>query len=401
MRIIFLGLFIALFTSAFGQFGIPSSIRKSAEKHAKKKGEEIGREQAKKGEEAGMRAASDGIDKLVKWEDEQFGPVEIFIDENLIEESDVQWQKLQFVTGSDLIFYDKPFNFEEKRKQPTNWILSNDKKGSIEIGELDQGMSIVAAGPGSLTPKIDKAKEDYLPGSFTVEFDFLMTITPFGKPINLNFYAINEQSSEGFSPIIINQSMVIYKDSSAKYPVMANQDNGMPNWYRVSVSFDNGLINIYLNERKMITYKDDINPTGISIDFVAITPISFSNFIIAKNPKTVFEQLKEGDFTSYNIDYLMNYEKLNGVSISELSKIAVILIKNPDLKMEVDVYFSQSSKNKENKEFSKLKTETIKNTLIAMGVEESQLTVNNKGSIITSAINPKNRLSDAVVFRLK
>ena len=406
-KLLFLAAVALITVNSFGQFGIQNKIKN----HYKHKGEEIGNEHAKKAEDEGMKHAEDaeeeglkhaedGINKLEAWSDPYYGEVEMFVDNNLIEASDVQWQKLAFVRGEDLIFYDKPFNYENKRNEPSKWLFDKKSNGEVNVDELDQGKSILVAGKGYLSPKVENPGEDYLPENFTFEFDFMMPVTPYAKPISVYFYGIETKNSE-IQPIVINKNIVSYKDSLSRYPVMALDDNGMSNWYRLSVSFNKGLINVYLNERKMITYQDDINPTGITIDYYAITPVFFKNFILAKDQKPIVDQINDGEYTSYNIDYLIYKEKLSGVSIAELSQVAVVLIKNPEMKLDIDVYFSQSKKEKENKEYGKLKTEAVSKTLLSMGVAEDQITTNFKGNIISSEINPKNRLSEAVVFKKK
>ncbi len=404
-KLLFIAVAALISVGSYGQFGIQNKIKN----HYKHKGEDIGKEHAKKAEQEGMKHAEDaeaeglkhaeeGVNKMETWYDPYYGEVEMFIDNNLIEASDVQWQKLTFVRGEDLIFYDKPFNYEEKRKSPSNWVIDTKSKGKVSVDELDQGKSILVSGKGYLSPKTENYQKDYLPDNFTFEFDFMMPVTPYAKPISVYFYGIETKNSE-IQPIVINKNIVSYKDSLSRYPVMAYDDNGMSNWYRLSVSFDKGLINVYLNEKKMITYQDDINPSGITIDYYAITPVFFKNFILAKNQKPIVDQIKDGKYISYNIDYSINASKLTGPSISELSQVAVVLIKNPEMKLDIDVYFSQSKKEKENKEYGEMKTDAVSKTLISMGVNEDQIKVKFKGSIISSEINPKNYLSEAVVFR--
>ena len=406
MKKLLLVVVVALISvNSYSQFGIQNKIKN----HYKQKGKDIGKEHAKKAEDEGMKHAEDaeqegmkhameGVNKLEAWSDPYYGEVEMFVDNNLIEASDVQWQKLAFVRGKDLIFYDKPFNYENKRKEPSKWLFDKKSNGEVNVDELDQGKSILVAGKGYLSPKVENPGEDYLPDNFTFEFDFMMPVTPYAKPISVYFYGIETKNSE-FQPIVINKNIVSYKDSLSRYPVMALDDNGLPNWYRLSVSFDKGLINVYLNERKMITYQDDINPTGITIDYYAITPVFFKNFILAKDQKPVVDQINDGEYISFNIDYLINDSKLSGTSLAELSKVAVVLIKNPEMKLDIDVYFSQSKKEKENKEYGMMKTDAISQTLISMGVDEGQIMTKFKGSIISSDINPKNYLSEAVVFK--
>lgn len=401
---------MAFTVNTYGQFGIQNRIKRKTEAHFKKKGEEqaqkgidagidAGLREADKGIEAGLNEADKGLQKFDDWAEEEFADEIVFVDENLIDADHIQWQRLRFVTGKDLIFFDKPFNFEKDNKAPSNWYIK--KRSSTEISEFDQGKMIIAAGDGFLAPMVPNPEVDYLPSNFTFEFDFMMPISPFSKPMNINFYAKDKQSRKGFWPIKINKNMVTYKDSSAHYPVLYLDENGMDNWYRFSVSYDNGLIKIYLNERLMITYQDEIEPTGISIDYMAYTPIFFKNFILATNSQSIENQIASGSYTSYNIDYIVYKERLTGRSISVLAPIANMLKEDPSLKLDIDVYFSQSDKKKENSKFGQLKTDAIKLALISMGVLENQVSTNFKGSIESTAGNEENKKSEMVVFRKK
>jgi len=175
----------------------------------------------------------------------------------------------------------------------------------------------------------------------------------------------------------------------------------MDHWYRFSVSFDNGLIKIFLNERLLITYQDDVNPTGISLDYMAYTPYFLKNFIIATNSEPIEDQLNAGEYTSYNIDYVSYKEKLSGRSISELAPIANMLKADPNMSLDIDVYFSQRVKKKENAKYGKEKTEAIKEALVSMGASENQVSTNYKGYIESASGSSDNINSEVVIFRKK
>ncbi len=397
---------MAFAVNTYGQFGIPNSIKRKTENHFKQKGEEeaqkgvdAGLREADKGIEAGLNEADKGLQKFDDWVEEEFADEIVYVDENLVDADNIQWQRLRFISGKDLIFYDKPFNYEKDDKAPSNWYIK--KRSSTEIQEFDQGKMIIAAGEGFLSPMVSNPESDYLPDNFTFEFDFMMPISPFSKPININFYAKDIQSRSGFWPIKINKNIVTYKDSSANYPVLFLDESGMDHWYRFSVSYNKGLIKIYLNERLMISYEDEIEPTGISIDYMAYTPIFFKNFIVATNSISIEDQINSGLYTSYNIDYIIYKEKLTGRSISVLAPIANMMKEDTGLEIDIDVYFSQKEKSKENKQYGVAKTDAIKQALISMGVAANQISVNYKGSVESSADNTENTKSEMVVFRKK
>jgi hypothetical protein len=387
--------------SAFAQFGsIHRRALNETRKHVKQNATKIAEEETREVREEGLQAAEEGVEALETWYDPYYGEVKMFVDENLIEETDIHWQQLQFVAGKDIIFYDKPFNYEARSKHPAMWHIDEESRGAVQIDELDQGEALLLSGPGYISPKFKGSDGDYLPDNFTLSFDFMMPVTPYAKPMYVNFYGIENKNLE-LAAIKINKNFVTYRDSSSRYPVMAYDENGMYNWYRISVEYNKGILNVYMNERKMISYKEDFNPTGITITYDAITPIFLHNFMLAKNRESIHDQLASGTYTSYNIDYIMNKSKLSGPSIAELSKIALELIKNPEMKLEADVYFSQSKKEKENEEYGKQKAEAIKKILISMGANEDQISTTYKGFILSSKDNPKNYLSEAVIFRTR
>ncbi len=401
---------LMLFAFSFtmqAQFGrISNRVMHNAQRHAENKVVNYGTKQADKGIDKGLNEAEKGINKLTDWEEEEFGDEMEYLDTTLIDASSIQWARLTFATGEDLIFYDKPFSFDKKHEVPFYWIWDKKTNGKVQIDDVNQGYAMVCSAETHLTPKVKDPKKDYLPDNFTFEFEFVMPVSPISKPIKIQWYAMGEQEDLGYEPILINRTKINYKDSSNTYPVVMDNTTNFEDWYRVSVRFQNDTTRIYFNERLMIVFpeKKSFNPTGVSLDFFAYTPILMKSFIIASNPKPVSEQLLEGKYTSYKIDYLRDIDRLTGVSMSELVRVAKVMIANPDKKLDVDVYFSHEQKKtkvKENDEYCAKKARLIKETLQSMGVDEKQLNVTPKGYIIPSDFNPKNSLSEAVIFTLK
>lgn len=403
-KILAITVLLAFSVNSFGQWGgsIQNHYKNKVKNSYKRKGKAEGQKHIDEQANKGLDEADKGIQKYEDWEEKEFADEKVFIDTNVIENSQIQWQRLRFVSGNKIIFYDKPFNFEENEKAPSNWYINEKSKGTTEISDLDEGKIIVVSADGYLTPKIANSENDYLPDNFTIEFDFMMPVTPFSKPMNINLYAIGKQDKKGFSQIKINKNKVSYKDSSAYYPVILNEeDNASLNWYRFSLSFDKGLIKIYLNERLMVSYNDEINPTGFSVDYFAYTPIFFKNFMIATDKVSVVDQVYAGGYTSYNINYLSYKNRLAGRSISDLSKIANLLKADPSMKMDVDVYFSQFEKENENTEMGQAKAKAVEDALVAMGVGKGQITVIYKGAIVSKEGSADNKKSEMVVFKKK
>jgi len=400
IRIAVTFLLIGLSVGSFAQWGrIHHNIERNTRKHFEKEGEAIGEKHATDAANEGIESANDGIDKWEEWEEEQFADEKVFIDTNFIEYTDIQWQRLRFVSGKNVVFYDKPFNYEKDEKEPSNWFLKNKSKGEVQVSSLDQGKVIIVSADGYLTPKIENAEKDYLPDNFTLEFDFMMPVIPFSKPFYIYFYAKDKQKSNGSAPIKINQNVVTFKDSTGYYPVMANDENGMSNWYHLSVSYNKGFLKIYLNERLMVTYNEEINPTGITIDYYAIAPIFYKNLLIASDQEPIIDQINSGVFTSYDIDYIAYKNRLSGIGGSILAKVANLLKDNPDLKLDIDVYFSQFEDKSDNKKYGEAKTTAIAKTLLAMGVNVTQINMNFKGSVEQKPGSEDNLKSEAVYFK--
>ncbi|MCK5847389.1 MAG: hypothetical protein KAG84_08115 [Bacteroidales bacterium] len=405
MKIITIVLLLLFSLNSFSQFGsLKKFVTNKTKKTVTKKSEEHVEKQADKAINTAAIHLDTAFAELEAWEDEQFGFVKIKVDENFINPSEIMWQKLRFVTGEDMVYYDRPFNYEKKHKNPKHWNIDPDNKGTVEISDYGVGRMISCAGPGIISPKMKNNSEDYLSDNFTIEFDFLIQLNPFSKPIKLFLYDKVSQKGEGLSqPITISTTSVQYRDSIAKYPALMDNENMTGNWYRLSLSFNNGLMKVFLNEKEMVTYKDaGLNPTGMSLDYNAVPPINIKNLVIAQNPKTIYAQLQDqGKFTSLNIDYDIETERLTGISLSDLSKIAVILIKNPEMKMDIDVYFSKISDHEGTKELGQNKTKYINDILVSMGIEQEQINTVYKGKIMASEINPKSKLSEAVIFSMK
>ncbi len=390
---------IALSIGSYAQWGaIQKSIEKKTESHFRHKGEKIGEKHAEEGIKKGEDAAIEGVDKLTNWSDEQLADEETFIDTNLIEYNDIIWPLLSFTPGENVIFYDRPFSYEKEGKEPQNFYLKEKSRGKIQVLDMDMDKALLASADGYLIPKVKNPEKDYLPDDFTIEFDFNITVSPFSKPMYLYLFDKIHQSGKNLKPIIINRNKVSYKDSSGYYPVVATDENGMSTWYHFSLSYNNGIMKVYLNERLMFKIKDDINPTGLTVEYMAYTPIMFKNFLITSNLKTIKEQINSGKLISYNIDYNPSSQKLDGISVSILSKIAKVLKEDKNTKLDIEVYFSKYPKEKNNKKYGLEKAGAIDKVLTAMGVDKSQINVFYKGSYIAKANDTNNKTAESVIF---
>ncbi|MCK5857556.1 MAG: hypothetical protein KAG64_08700 [Bacteroidales bacterium] len=398
---------LSLTIGAQAQFGrVHNAVTRNAKRHAEKKAVDYGTKQANKGIDKGLNEAEKGVNKLTDWEEEEFGDEMEYLDTTLVEASSIPWGRLTFVTGEDLIFYDKPFSFDKKHKEPYYWLWDKESNGSVEISDVNQGYAIGVGAGNYLTPKVKDPKVDYLPKNFTFEFEYIMPVAPVSKPIKIQWYAMGQQDDQGYEPIYINRNRINYKDSTNSYPIILDNTQNFEDWYRVSIRYKADTMRIYMNERLLIVFpeKKSFNPTGVSLDFFAYTPIFFKSFIIASNPKSIKEQLMNGQYTSYKIDYLRSIGRLSGVSMAEMLRVAKVLIEKPDMIVDVDVYFSHEQKKtkvKENDVHGQNKAKLIKETLVSMGVDEKQVNMNYKGYIIPSDFNPKNKLSEAVIFTTK
>ena len=403
-KLLTLTLLISIGFAGFAQWGsIQRAVERKTESHFRKKGEDIGKKHAEEGINKGAEAAVEGIDKLVEWEDEQLADEETFIDTNFIEADEIQWQILRFVPGDEIIFYDRPFNYEKDGDEPKNFFLKKKTRGKAQVVKTDWGNTIIVSADGYLIPKVPNPEKDYLPDNFTVEFDFSTTITPFSKPMYLFLFDKEHQNGDGLKPIIINRNKVTYNGTSRTYPVVDNDENGMSPWFHFSMSFNKGIMQIYLNERLMISTVDStINPTGITLEYMAYAPLMFKNFkITTGNQYPLKERLAKGEIVSYDIDYNADRKKLDGISISLLSKISKILKENKDMKMDIEVYYSQKEKEKDNKKYGLEKAGAIDHVLTAMGVDSKQINVYYKGSYNTSAGDENNKKAESVIFKKK
>ncbi len=198
-----------------------------------------------------------------------------------------------FVTGETTIFFDDLSGNEVINQHPNKWrtTFSNAKDNS-EIIEYEGEKVIRLGSRQGISPVITQNKDDYLPDSFTLEFDASFSANSLDQRYYIKFYDLKNQKDivddENFYNDFTFTTFGVTDDltqgtlNGAEY----YQESPTPVWRHIAMIYKNNEMEIYYDGQH-IFHKGDIkgNLIGITISRSDISTNDrfLKNILIATN----------------------------------------------------------------------------------------------------------------------
>ena len=340
----------------------------------------------------------DGMDKgLDKVEDGVEGSIKKDKDGNVIEEEGdasyvSDWKNFNFVPGDDLIFDDKPSIWEENGEFPSRWIVKN---GQVEITDFN-GENVIKFNDDmpEIIPLMENPSEDYLSDNFTIEFDYFRPAG--GNRINIFLYDRKNQKIESNQDISIGYNYISVGSVRGAYPGIVNLNK--EEWVHISLSYNSGKLRIFMNEARLINIANyDANPSGFSFlaHFASVNKAYYlKNFRIAQDVEKYDARLNnKGKIVCNGIQFEDGTATLRPESMGPINKIYTLMLKNEDLKFSIEGHTDNYGEDKDNQKISEQRAETVKKTLIDMGISKKRLSTKGYGEnkSILENNNPENK----------
>ena len=156
--------------------------------------------------------------------------------------------KPAFVPGSQVIFEDN-FAGDRAGAAPSKW---NSQFGRVEIARLNNENVLAFSNIEDIIPNMNASK-NYLSDNFTVEVDFY-TRRENGGAWTLDLLRPN-RDDEGIRITwggIVGKNRMIrinwYTNFGDEHDVFANYDLSKEGWNRLALSYNQGVLNVYINE---------------------------------------------------------------------------------------------------------------------------------------------------------
>lgn len=282
------------------------------------------------------------------------------------QEANTKRKVSEFVPGEEIIFVDSQ-KIERLGEFPSKWDLD---RGTVEIMEFNGDKVIGFVTKGKIFPLMEN--EDYLPSEFTVEFDCY-----FHNYGNEGYY-LKFDSRE--CDIRINREGVKKEDY---YRTKIDSESG---WRHLEVSFNNRSIKVYYEGERLLNIPNvKIAPKNLNLEVLSFGASKnkyamVKNIRVAKGGVPLYDRLiTDGKFVSRHIYFEHNNAAIKSESLQVIERVAYMLEKYPDVNLKIEGHTDSDGAENYNLELSQKRAESVKSTLVSLGVSSSRLSTMGHG----------------------
>lgn len=309
------------------------------------------------------------------------------------------WAKYDFVPGDKVIFEDNLIG-EENGEFPSRWDLY---KGVAEVAEVDGENVIYLRGGGpSIVPYLENSDKDYLPDVFTIEFDIW-----FGYSYaTMYLYDRKNQKAQNADQdyITLGYNYLELYGSKSMYPAELKQKR----WGHIAVAYTNGKLKAYLDDTRLINIpRLDNNPTGLCIYSYHASdeyPIYIKNIRIAEGGVKFYDRvLEDGKIIANGIRFDVGKASLKPESMGIINEVVDMMKEHQDLRFSVEGHTDSDGDDALNMELSDKRAESVKSTMISMGIAADRLESKGLGESmpITDNSSPEGKANNRRVEFVK
>jgi outer membrane protein OmpA-like peptidoglycan-associated protein len=311
----------------------------------------------------------------------------------------LNWAKYDFVPGDKVIFEDN-LEGEENGEFPSRWDLA---RGTAEVAEVDgENVIFLRGGNPTIVPYMKNSSEDYLPDVFTVEFDVYFGYSY--MTMYLFDYKNQEHPKGSQDELTVGYNYLGVWQSTSKYP----KDVSDKRWAHVAVAYTNGKFKAYLDDTRLVNVpRLDVNPTGISFYSYHASdnyPFYLKNIRIAEGGVKYYDRvMKDGKIIANGIRFDVGKATLKPESMGIINEVIDLMKEHPDLRFSVEGHTDSDGDDNSNLELSEKRAETVKSTMIGMGIAAERLESKGLGESmpITDNSSPEGKANNRRVEFVK
>jgi OOP family OmpA-OmpF porin len=287
------------------------------------------------------------------------------------------YSNYDFVPGDTILFEDN-FSDDQDGEFPAHWQL---RAGQGVINQINGTAALILTEGNfvKVSPRM-KAEKNYIPGDFTIEFDFYANAGYF-PPMVMFQFAEGEDKNIEFGKEV--KTYYFSSDFDGTYP--GDRDNFADNWHHAAMIKKGSQIKCYMDQYRVLVIPDCgiFHPISLQIGGVADANnhIIFKNFRFASGGgmNIVGKAFTGAKIVTHGINFDIDKASLKPESMGTLNMIVRVMKDNPGLKFEVDGHTDNSGAAAHNLTLSQQRADAVKDQLLKMGIDPSLLTTKGFG----------------------
>ncbi|SFZ93418.1 OmpA family protein [Flaviramulus basaltis] len=317
-------------------------------------------------------------------------------EESSTNQSEVKvWSKYNFVPGDEIIFQDDLL-VEENGEFPSRWDLL---KGNAENAVFENENAINFENRSIVTPLIDK--QNYLPEIFTIEFDAYFNDVYYSwQSYNIRFWKgtkeyikLNSENDDIFKTLKIHNNGAYAETRIEKFTKKFegyddNIKGQLPGWKHIAISFNKRTLKVFVDQYRALNIPNlKIKPEIVSIESYTNNKdgliMAIKNVRIAEGGKKLYDRvMSDGKFVTTGILFDVNKATLKPESMGIINEVAKMMQEHPDLNFSIEGHTDSDGADDYNQQLSEQRANTVKGTLIELGIDETRLQTKGLGESV-------------------
>jgi len=284
-----------------------------------------------------------------------------------------------FVPGDEVMLEDQLVG-ERMGEFPSQWDLL---EGNAEVSRIG-GENVIFMREFTTIAPLMKNPKNYLPESYTIEFDFYIEADQPGwwrielMDPNGNHESVSrielfsapdaDRTIEGWWKTTTNET----RSSSSRANLSA------VGWHRISVSFNQRALKVYFDGVRMMNVPNVAQAGWFRI--YCTEKHYIRDIRIAKGAVPLYDRMmSDGKFITYGITFDVGRSTIKPESMGEINRIATLMRENPTLKFSVEGHTDATGSAATNQTLSEARSQAVVDKLVENGIARDRLQAAGKG----------------------
>jgi outer membrane protein OmpA-like peptidoglycan-associated protein len=303
---------------------------------------------------------------------------------------EMAYSKFDFVSG-DVIIFEDDCTREKLGEFPSQWDLLH---GNSEIASVNGEKAILFVTDTEITPLM-KTPKNYLPESFTIEFDFYVP-KEIGGYWRFSLNEPNKNSSiitfewwtQAHKDRQIETRWISTSGDSRSSDVTA--DLSRVGWHHLSLSFNQRALKIYVDGARVVNVPNVAQAGWFTAKASTneLTGYFLRNIRIAKGAVPLYDRMmSDGKFITYGITFDVGKSTIKPESMGEINRIVTMMKENGDLKFSVEGHTDSTGSAPANQTLSEARSQAVVDKLVENGINKDRFKAAGKGQTTPIADN--------------